>query len=273
LPIIRDTTRVKRLVRRVPWVPWTFLRHYVYPLVVRGSSSAADAGRFFDDLYASSGCEGTLSDAATIGPTYDADDARLHYNAVEGTIIKALRGRLPDPLRCLLDVGSGSGHWIDFYRSCYGVPRCIALDLSRLSVESLERKYAGVPEVEARQGDIADPSFSLEQEIDLVNAIGVMFHIVQDERLEQALSRLRGLLAPEGLILVGGQFGALTRDVYFHEQDGRTVVSKRIRSLSWWRAAALRAGLQVVARHKTRDHPGILLPENNLLVLAHARRG
>src|SRR6185436_3043356 len=88
-----------------------------------------DAKAFFDSFYKAS-VRGEPDDRATIASVTDAE-VRFHYNATENSILRAVvrREGLPQGpaveawrmlrrragLR-LLDVGSGAGHWIDFFR-------------------------------------------------------------------------------------------------------------------------------------------------------------
>ena len=116
---------------------------------------------------------------------------------------------------------------------------------------------------------------------DIVNAVGVMFHIVDDGAWLQAIRNLSGSLAPGGLIAIGGQFGWLTRDVQFHRNDAfpnwqelhnapedrGVLMNKRIRSLCRWRWAARQTGLKVVRVIRTPVVWSLPAPENNILLL------
>ena len=100
---------------------------------------------------------------------------------------------------------------------------------------------AGIPEVEVRLADVTRPDFDLGERFALVNAIGVMFHIVDDAAWERALRNVARHLEPGGRWIVGGQFGWVTANVQFHGCDdfsswgdaaarGPRLVNKRIRS-------------------------------------------
>ena len=116
---------------------------------------------------------------------------------------------------------------------------------------------------------------------DSISAIGVMFHIVDDARWGTALRHLAAVLKPGGLLFVGGEFGAATRDVQFHGADefsswseagraraqGTRRVNKRVRSLRDWVRAASDAGLDVVDLVRSDRDPALTTPENDVLVL------
>jgi SAM-dependent methyltransferase len=258
-----------------------FVKHYVRPRRIGRAASAYDAKRFFESWHRASG--GTLADADTIAPGRSALASRYHYNAVENAIIEYLASHPGRPIRSVLDIGSGAGHWIGFYRDVVGAETVVGVEISNGAVAELERAFGG--EVEVVQADVASPAFSLGREFDLVSAIGVMFHIVEDEAWEQALANLARHLAPDGALVVSGQFGFVTENVQFHRTDtfatweefrtaaaGASLVNKRIRSLRRWRRAARRAGLRVEWLKRTAKSVSLELPENNVLVLRRAGR-
>jgi cyclopropane fatty-acyl-phospholipid synthase-like methyltransferase len=144
----------------------------------------------------------------------------------------------------------------------------------------LRAKYAGQP-VQVVETDIADPC-ELGGPFDWVSAIGVMFHIVDDDRWRAALRHLATLLTPGGLLFVGGDFGSVTHDAQFHRVDrfsswaehnratapaDELRVNKRVRSLAMWDAESRAAGLQIADLIRTDSDRHIMTPENDLLVL------
>src|SRR5574341_1647861 len=120
--------------------PWRFLKAYVYPMTVRGPKRAYEPARYFDSYYTAAG---ELTDRITIGPAVSELHARYHYNAVENAIIRALlRCRVPER-PAVFDLGSGAGHWIDFYRGTFAASFVCGLDISSACVDRLRAKYAG----------------------------------------------------------------------------------------------------------------------------------
>lgn len=273
---MRGPQLLRRTARRV--LGPKFVKHYVNPKRVRGDQVPYDAKRFFESWHRAS--PGSLSDADTIAAERGSLATRFHYNAVENSIIECLAGRgLPQPVR-VLDVGSGAGHWIDFYFDVFGAEQAVGIEISEPAVQALEAKYADVPDVTIVEADISDPGFALDGEFEIVNAIGVMFHIVDDDRWERAVAALGRRLAPGGVFVVGGHFGHVTQNVQFHRTDsfsswedfrsagGETaLVNKRIRSLRRWRRGAARAGLHAACVRRTRQSGSLQTPENNVLVL------
>jgi len=276
-PQIGQELKQSRLFRRISTVvPPKFLRHYVYPRIAGRGAAPYDAARFFESFYLAGGRG--VSDASTVSPTDDALTSRYHYAVTEKALIECLALHGAARGGTLLDVGSGAGHWVDFYRQLLSPSRIVAVDIARPSVEALARRMTDAPEVTVRLADVTARDFELGERFGLISAIGVMFHIVDDEAWERALRNLARHLEPRGRWIVGGQFGWVTANVQFHGTDdfsswgdaatrGARLVNKRIRSLRRWRRAATAAGLRLVAVHRTREVSTIYTPENNILLL------
>lgn len=263
-------------------------------------SAAADefAGQTFFSSYYRATARGRIVDSMTIG-TVSEPEARFHYNATENSIIRCLTKHAPIGHQppgvwrfaqtrrawSVLDVGSGTGHWVDFYLDVFLAKSVTAVEFVPQMAEFLRSKYAARAEVAVIQADIAtDPLPG--QSFDIVNAIGVMFHIVDDRLWGQAVAKLLAALKPHGLMLIGGDFGAETRNVQFHktdqfeswsEHDAASApaqrVNKRVRSLADWTSLAGGLGAAVVEVIRSDAASGIRTPENDLLVLRHAREG
>lgn len=263
-----------------------------------GMAIPFDGRKFFESFYQAN-VKGTPQDHMTIGAISEME-ARFHYNATENSIIRALAEIVPPPPPGLvgawtalrlrrggrhLDVGTGTGHWIDFMRDVFFCDQAVAVELTDEMCAFLRQKYSGGG-VSVLQADVSAPGFGSELEpVDYVTAIGVMFHIVEDAAWRRALVHLRNLLRPDGLLLVTDEFGEETRDAQFHATDefaswrefhaatptdGRLLVNKRVRSLPDWQHAAAEAGLSVVTVVRTEGDPRITTPENDVLVLRRA---
>ena len=207
-----------------------------------------------------------VSDAKTIAPNKNGFSSAYHYASVELTILRhfynhdvSLEGS------AVFDVGSGAGHWVDFYRRL-GAATCVGCDLSRTVVDFLRSKYAGQDGITIHHGPFQDILQGQRDAFDLVNAIGVMFHVVDDGEWRRGLSAIGEALRDGGLLVVGGHFGWLNNlDVQI---DSTGAINKRLRSRRYWNKSLKSLGFRSV---DVRSNPAYLfiddtLPENNVLI-------
>jgi SAM-dependent methyltransferase len=137
----------------------------------------------------------------------------------------------------VLDVGSGTGFWIDFWRR-RGATEITGVDLTSTSVERLRRRW---PEYDFLQADIGDTGAGLPEGQDTVSAMSVLLHIVDDARFRQAFANLAATLRPGGTLV-------LVEAVVVHRWWGPPFgeeASSRARPLSDYRAALEAAGLEL----------------------------
>lgn len=274
-----------------------------HPIAAAGSDAAApaqvacDEAAFFESFYKAN-IQSVPVDWMTIGSISDPE-SRFHYNATENSIIRALTRLEPLPPISMarawrmtrararlrhLDIGSGTGHWLDFMRDVYLFSESVGVEITDKMSKFLGEKYAGVSGVRIIRDDVAGEEFGVAQvggPVDLITAIGVMFHIVDDERWVKALRNLAAVLKPTGYLLVGGDFGSQTRNIQFHRSDdfnswrefssqadhGTIRVNKRVRSLKHWHEVACSVGLTIVDLVRSEFDPGLTTPENDVLVL------
>ncbi len=260
---------------------------------------AYDEATFFDSFYKSS-ARHEVSDRITIGNDFSLVESRFHYNSVENSILQALSRRTPPAHGStvtaseaiarrrkyrLLDIGSATGHWIDFFRDVLLVAEAEAVEITDFMADHLRAKYPGDAGVRVHKADIAAEDFeigTLGAPVDFISAIGVMFHIVDDAKWLVALKTLAAMLKPSGIMFIGGDFGAVTRNAQFHKVDkfeswrdyskaevaeSEIRVNKRVRSLTAWQEAATAAGLSIVDVVRSNLEPAISTPENDVLVL------
>lgn len=262
-----------------------------------------DAALFFDGMYRHSRPE-VLRDRDTIGPFVTELDSRFHFNATENALIRALVHVEPIPQRGglvrawehavrsrgarLFDLGSGSGHWVQFFLDLGQATEAVACEIAPRALQHLHDIFDANPNVTVTDHNLAVeplPADLAGDGFDFVTAIGVMFHIVDDSAWRTTIANLAAITKPGGLLLVGGEFGDTTRNVQFHADDAKPMrdvkpadgepyrVSKRVRSLSDWEAALAATGnLEIVTTIFTEGAAGLVTPENNVLVLRRPAR-
>ena len=209
-----------------------------------------------------------LRDSYTIRRGYSPLLTRYHYNAVENAVLECLIGLELPASPHVLDIGSGAGHWIDFYRDLFSAERVVGVELRPAVVDLLNENYASAEGVIVVAADVSD-QLPIDGHFDIVNAIGVMFHIVDDDRWRHALQNVAARLRPGGILIAGGQFGPITHDVgfaYAGSPDGGRRVLKRLRSRSEWRRAGHSAGLKHERYVRARRFRQFDTPEANIML-------
>lgn len=223
-----------------------------------------DPTQFWDRHFA-----GAVGDRDTLEPGKNPQTTRYHYNSTENLILRHLvnnRFALEDAR--VLDIGSGGGHWIDFYRGL-GAGACVGVDISEFAVASLRKRFEGCADVSFHHGDIADLTSDTigKEPFDIVNAIGVLFHLVDDAQFRRAVDRLTDALRPGGLLIVGGAFGLI--DELAVQGDAEAGINKLLRSRRTWKRI-LRPNYELVKIYRNRAHLFIddTVPENHVLIAA-----
>lgn len=140
----------------------------------------------------------------------------------------------------VLDIGSGTGIWIDFWKAA-GVTHLEGADLTEASVGHLNQKY---PDVPFRRTDIGGelPAGFDTGTFDLVSAMSVLLHIVDEARWRNAFANVQRLLRPGG-------HAVLIEPVVAHAWHGPPFgpeSNSRARLLAEYRSAISDAGLQLV---------------------------
>src|SRR5262245_61095235 len=107
-----------------------FLKHYVYPALDRRERILYDPREMFGRTYARNLDAEGFGDGLTLGSKIDPLHTRYHYAGIEMSIIELLifRGYPANP--AVLDVGTGTGHWIDFYLRTFAARQVTGLDIA-----------------------------------------------------------------------------------------------------------------------------------------------
>lgn len=238
------------------------LRGY-YRANIRGNQQGYDTTTWWDEHFFTQG----VSDRQTLSSTKSALTAAYHYASVELLILRDLQmsaKRIQIKSASVCDLGTGSGHWIDFYLSI-GASRCVGIDVSEKATSFLREKYSSDERVAVLHGRLNDVLRASDDSFEIVNAIGVMFHVVDDEEWEATIREVGQIIHPGGLFIVGGHFGWLDHvNVYYQEN----AVCKRLRSASHWRRSLRDAGFGEIRilRNPAYRYINAWIPENNVLV-------
>lgn len=225
-------------------------------------SEAADKAWGDKKFYAA----GIKSDASTISVYTSEIVSKYHYSSIELKILGYLHNNQREVTdKTVLDIGSGSGHWLEFYGSL-GARRLTGVDVSEVSCHYLTSKFSNNQKVHINCGKISNLSpDDIRQGFDIVNAIGVMFHIVEDKECIDTIQRVYDLLTDGGIFVIGGHFG------WLHginvQIDGNTV-NKRLRSKRWYFRELQKSGFKKIVYVPNNAYLQLnwLTPEANLLI-------
>ncbi len=255
-------------------------------MLIKAKRKEYNAKEYFESWHRSV-FDNEFSDRVTISPAASKLISRYHYNLLEINIIESFIDLQIKKPKSLLDIGSGAGHWIDFYMSVFGAKNVLGVELSDICCDHLQKKYKDNNLVSITQGDISSNAFKSGEKFDIINAIGVMFHIISDKKWSRAIKNLSDLLEDNGVIVIGGSFGDQTQDVQFNktnsfntwkerqeawdnfnnDENEEVFVNKRIRSFNMWEENCDKNGLDILRIKRSVRNNNLKLPENNLMLL------
>jgi SAM-dependent methyltransferase len=160
---------------------------------------------------------------------------RWLYRAKRRALRQALRG-VTAPVRAL-DVGSGTG-WVveQLHARGFEVEGC---DVAAVAVERLRAAYPTIEFFAAEWGSAPLPR--PDAAYDVVTALDVAYHVVDDAAWERALADAARLLRVGGRLVVTDGLGASSASPAPHV---------RFRSEAAWRQAATTAGLELSELHR-----------------------
>jgi len=164
------------------------------------------------------------------------------YRVSEAAARRALRRAgfaAGEPPGRVLDVGAGTGAWIDFWRR-FGAQEIVGVDLTETAVARLSAHY---PEHSFVRADVSDAELPVDPPFDAVSAMSVLLHIPDEGAFEHAVRNLASVLRPGGVALV-------VDPVVVHRWWGTPFTdasNSRLRSLDEWRHVFDGAELDIVA--------------------------
>lgn len=272
---LKAKERIKNSLPHRLWADWIY-----YILSIRRKQQPYNAKEFFESYWRAT--EG-FEDRCTIAPKKSELHAKFHYNLLENNIIEFLVDHNYDVTTLdVLDIGSGTGHWLRFWTGL-STNSVTGIEISEIAFKKLQAKFRGQKNVKVILGDISSYVFRLDRKFDVINAIGVMFHVVDDKLWENAIKNLCNHLNGGGIALVSGDFGLLTRNVQFHRTDNfeswdeltakkvggqsRSVfVNKRLRSRKYWKRVIKENNCRILEIKSAKVPNSVHTPQNNLLI-------
>jgi SAM-dependent methyltransferase len=164
------------------------------------------------------------------------------YRIARRNVVRFLRmhGR-PDLVgKVALDVGSGTGFWIDVWRTM-GASRVDGVEFVPRAIERLREAF---PDSTFMAGDIAEPGvLPTEAQYDFVAVMNVLLHIIDEERFATAVRHIAATLRPGGRLLLAEPALVRPGSVRPHKPGASSVA----RPIGRYRESLEAAGLRFVA--------------------------
>lgn len=136
----------------------------------------------------------------------------------------------------VLDIGSGTGFYLELWKENQA-EQVIGSDLTEVAVQRLQQQFA---DMRIMQMDITNPELPSDLgDFDIISMFDVLFHIVDDNKLRQALTNIHSLLKPDGVFVFSDNF------VHRETQTMQHVVH---RSLGEYESMLADVGFEIVER-------------------------
>ena len=196
-----------------------------------------DEGSCWDDSF----YKGLKEDRQTIGKNFDPLAAAYHYASMEAAVVRALASRRTTAVRSMLDLGSGSGHWVQFFLNLYpSMESADACDVSSQACGFLRERFDADPRIRVHNSPAF--KFPIEGPYDLVSMLGCAFHIVREDQILTVLRGVASALSEEGIMI----FNDLLPPFSYANQfvPGTNQYNKYVRSRRHWRRLAASVGLK-----------------------------
>lgn len=187
------------------------------------------------------GLHAGADDLGVVGyPTLPAAFNRYVYaNAAVGVLRGLRRAGLTVRGRNVLDVGSGTGFWVDLWLR-EGAATVAGADLVPEAVERLRKRF---PRSNFVTADIAERSPFTESTFDLVTIMSVLHHVVDEELFRNALANLSSQVSVGGRIVVLDPLVVRGRWMPEDSESAHNVARTR----SQWETALATTGLRIAS--------------------------
>lgn len=149
------------------------------------------------------------NDKDTISKKWNIISAYYHYKFMELSILKYINYKP----QTVLEIGAGYGHWIKFYKELYNC-EITAIDTSVNIVKDIAKD--NICEI----NNVGITQYC-EGKYDIINAIGVLHHILGKDKFEQAIKNISEMATD--LIFIGTRFDINKKERY-----------RKFRDLNYW---------------------------------------
>ena len=91
--------------------------------------------------------------------------------------------------KSVVDIGCGTGFWVEFYKSKGATP-IVGVDVTSISIERLKEEYR---QLEFRELDIGEANINIDRRFDIVHVFDVLYHIKGRSNFRNAISNVAHL--------------------------------------------------------------------------------
>lgn len=120
-------------------------------------------------------------------------------------VLNIQRCNVPVAGKKTIDIGSGTGFWIEALHQL-NAGTITGVDLTEVSVKTLSDKFPYAKFVQADIGEQQLPPAIEAGSYDVLTCLDVLFHIVDDNRFEQAVANIGKILKPGGYFIYSDLF-------------------------------------------------------------------
>jgi SAM-dependent methyltransferase len=164
---------------------------------------------------------------------------RWSYRVQRRVFLRAVRPLVANRSVKVLDIGSGTGFWIERWREL-GAREITGSDLTSKSVATLAERFPEADFVQFDAGGEDRSAVEARGPFDIVSAIAVLYHITDDASFERAFHNIAAVTAEGGHMVFSDNFVA----------DGaRKSPHQAVRLGSEIERIVSDAGFEIVSRH------------------------
>jgi SAM-dependent methyltransferase len=163
------------------------------------------------------------------------------YRRKKERLLQGLRKAGFDPKGAsVLEIATGTGVYVEMWRKL-GISRLAGIDISQNATDALTRRF---PEYSFFKRDLSEPGLAAltGSGFDLVTAVDMLYHVVNDSDFAAALGNLAGTCKPGGYLAI--------HDFFVHGPDLESGYMK-LRNLEGYAKALDRVGFDIVSRTPT----------------------
>lgn len=124
--------------------------------------------------------------------------------------------------KTILDVGSGTGFWINYYLK-RGIKYIYGCDISNTAVRNLKTIYSKYDNVFIFEADFGSKSIPFDVKFDIVNAMDVAYHIVDDDDFNAFIDNISRCLRSKGYVFLTDAFPERPRVTRYLHVKNRTL--------------------------------------------------